>query len=84
MAPLVANGATTSIATWSVANTSSLQSDPAYTFLYDLTVGQHAITAVYVGDINNQGSTSAALTQVRWPTIPCVALQTCTARQCYA
>ena len=66
-APLVPLGYSISTATWSVSNTSNLQSDPAYTFLYDLTVGQHAITAVYVGDINNLGSTSAALTQVCSP-----------------
>ena len=80
-APLVATGATTATATWAVANTASLQSDPAYTFLYDLDVGQHAITAVYVGDSNNQGSTSSAVTQVWPPSLPGHdALQCCVAQ----
>ena len=62
---LTPTGPTTAIATWSVGDTTSLQNDTAYTFLYDLTVGQHAVTAVYIGDISNLGSTSAAVTQVR-------------------
>ena len=61
---------TDALAVWSTANTASLQNDSAYTFLYDLTVGQHAITAVYLGDNNNLASTSDALTQVRGPTLP--------------
>lgn len=60
---------TVATATWSVANTVSLQNDTAHTFLYDLDVGTHAITAVYAGDNNNLGSTSEAVTQVRGPTL---------------
>ena len=63
-ATLVPLTSTSATAKWSVADTAGLQSDPAYTFLYDLTVGTHAITAVYIGDISNLGSTSAAVTQV--------------------
>ena len=64
-APLLPYNDTASYAIWSVANTANLQNDSAYNFLYDLTVGQHAITAVYIGDTNNLASTSNAVTQVR-------------------
>jgi hypothetical protein len=64
-APLVTANATSATATWKISNIGNLQNDAAYTFLYDLTVGQHAITAAYLGDADNLGSTSDAVTQVR-------------------
>ncbi len=68
-APLVTANVTSATATWKISNTGNLQYDAAYTFLYDLTVGQHAITAAYLGDADNLGSTSDAVTQVCWPEV---------------